>query len=122
MRNARDKVLRRVSAWLIEIGFQSAGTGHFTRTVDDLTWHVGFQKHSSGRDVRVMCHIDNGNGGDPIVGPWNDKYAFPDSPNGVRYLFSWSTLEVDIEKSAEEYCKYINEVVIPWFKTVPRRN
>jgi len=70
-----------------------------------------------------MCHINNRDEcGDSVIGPWSDPYTCPESPNGKKYSFGWSTREVDIARCAEEYCRYINEVVINWFKeNVPRK-
>ncbi len=117
MRLARDEILRRVGTWLSGVGFQRAGAGHYTRMADDLVWHIGFQKLSSCRSVRIMCHISNRDvSSDSVMGPWSDPYACPNSPNGKKYSFGWSTREVDIAKCAEEYCRYINDVVMQWFK------
>ena len=85
MRQSRDKVLRRIAQHLTTIGFAKAGSGHFVRESNDKTDHVGFQKHSSGRDVRVMAHIVlNDSTGTIIGGPWSDAYTRPNSPNGIR--------------------------------------
>jgi hypothetical protein len=116
MREARDEILRRVEAWLRGRGFAQAGVGHLTRPAGVHVCHVGFQKRSSGRSVRVMCHISApGAGGDSIVGPRSDPYKGRDSPNGKRYQFGWSTRESDVAHSAAEYCHYIEEVVLERF-------
>lgn len=117
MREARDEILRRVGAWLRGCGFAQAGIGHFSRLAGIHVCHVGFQKLSSGRSVRVMCHISAaGAGGGSIVGPRSDSYEGRDSPNGKRYQFGWSTRESDMARSSAEYCNYIEEVVFEWFK------
>ena len=116
MRMARDEVLNRVGTSLLEMGFRRAAMGHYTRTIDGRIGHIGFQKHSSGRNVRVLCHVDDGTAGtDPVMGPWSDSYEYPDSLNGNRYSFGWSPREEDIARCAREYCRYINDVIIPWF-------
>ena len=50
-----------------------------------------------------------------IPGPWSDAYERPGSPNGKKYDFGWSTRETDITKCADEYCRYIEDVVLTWF-------
>jgi hypothetical protein len=116
MREARDEILRRVEAWLRGCGFGPVGVGHLTRPAGVHVCHVGFQKRSSGRSVRVMCHISAaGAGGDSIAGPRSDSYEGRDSPNGKRYQFGWSTREPDMARSTAEYCDYIEEVVFEWF-------
>ena len=114
MRMARDEVLRRVASWLIESNFARVGSGDFTRAAGDLLCHIGFQKLRSGRNVRIMCHVTD-TSGSAINGPWSDTYERPDSPNGRKYWFAWSTREPDIARCAEEYCRYIKEVVFEWF-------
>jgi len=116
MRSARDEVLRRVGVWLKEMGFQRAGAGHYTKDASNRIWHIGFQKMSSGYNVRVMCHVANEDGGDSVMGPWSDAYECPNSPNGKKYMLCWNTGEADIARCAQEYCRYIDEVVIAWFK------
>ncbi len=76
MRHARDQMLRIVSQHLIEIGFTAARSDHFTRETQNQIHHIGFQKHTSGRDVRVMAHITLKEfPGTSITGPWNDLYS-----------------------------------------------
>ena len=116
MRSARDVILRRVGAWLISRCFDRAGVGHFTRTQGSILCHIGFQKLSSGRGVRVTCNITSGTSADSSMpGPWSDAYERPGSPNGKKYDFGWSTRETDITKCADEYCRYIEDVVLTWF-------
>jgi hypothetical protein len=116
MRAARDDIVRRVGEWLRSKQFVRTGAGHFTRTHGAIVCHVGFQKHTSGRTVRVMCHVTHGDNTDnSISGPWSDAYERPNSPNGQKYNFGWSTRETDIQKCAEEYCRYIDDVVFAWF-------
>ncbi len=118
MRHARDQMLRIVSQHLIEIGFTAARSDHFTRETQNQIHHIGFQKHTSGRDVRVMAHITLKEfPGTSITGPWNDLYSRPDSPNGIRYNFHWTTREVDVKHCAAEYCRFIDDVLIEWFTT-----
>lgn len=117
MRAARDEVLARVGAWLRSKGFDRAGAGHFTRSQDGLRWHIGFQKHTSGRSVRVMCHVTRGTDrNNSASGPWSDAYLRPGSPNGKKYNFGWSTRETDIAGCVDEYCRYIDDVVLAWFR------
>jgi hypothetical protein len=117
MRKARDEILRRVGAWLRGHGFVQAGEGHFTRMAGDHICHIGFQKKSSGRSVRVMCHVTGADAsGDSVVGPWSDAFGGRDSPNGRRYQFGWSTREPDMAHSTGEYCRFIEEVVFKWFE------
>ncbi len=116
MGEARDEVLRRVEAWLRGRGFAPAGPGHFARPSGSHVCHVGFQKMSSGRSVRVMCHITSaGSVDDSIDGPWSDPYVGRDAPNGKRYHFGWSTREPDMARTAAEFCRYLEEVVFAWF-------
>ena len=116
MRQSRDKVLRRIAQHLTTIGFAKAGSGHFVRESNDKTDHVGFQKHSSGRDVRVMAHIVlNDSTGTIIGGPWSDAYTRPNSPNGIRYNFGWTTNDEDIARCADEFCRFVDDVLITWF-------
>lgn len=116
MRIARDQVLRLVSQHLVSIGFKSRGVGHFVRGSETRTDHIGFQKLTSGRAVRVMSHISlNDTTPASITGPWSDKYDTPDSPNRIRYNFAWSTKEEDISQCAAEYCRFIDDVLLPWF-------
>jgi hypothetical protein len=116
MRKARDEVLRRVGTWLTEREFARAGAGHFTRRSGDFVCHVGFQKLSSGRAVRVMCHLSGLTEGRTLAsGPMSDSFAGHDSPNKMRYQFGWSTREADIARCASEYCRYVNDVVFEWF-------
>jgi hypothetical protein len=117
MRKARDKILRRVGEWLKAKGFTQAGVGHYTRLAIDQVCHIGFQKLSSGRTVRVMCHITS-DAGEPhsIRGPWSDHFSGKRAPNGKGYFFGWNTRETDIARCADEYCRYIDEVVVVWFK------
>jgi len=115
MREARDAILRRVGDWLRLRGFDQVGAGHFTNSLGERVRHIGFQKLSSGRSVRVTCHISGAEtGGDSIVGPWSDPYERRDSPNGNRYQFAWSTRESDMARSAAEYRRYLEEVVFEW--------
>jgi hypothetical protein len=117
MRAARDNILRRVGDWLCTTGFVRAGAGHFTQRSGDLVCHIGFQKLRSGRNVRVMCHITKGEDRTTSMrGPRSDAYERPNSPNNIKYHFGWSTRESDIEQCAGEYCRYINDVVLAWFK------
>src|SRR5687767_3058411 len=115
MRTARDEMLRRVASWLIESNFTRVSSGHFTRAAGDWLCHVGFQKLRTGRDVRVMCHVTD-TAGNSFNGPWSDAYQRPNSPNGQKYWFAWSTREPDIARCAEEYCRYIRDVVFEWFQ------
>lgn len=116
MRGARDEILRRVGDWLRFRDFSRAGAGHFTKSVGERVHHIGFQKLTSGRGVRVTCRITGAEtGGDSIVGPRSDPYEGRDSPNGRRYQFAWNTREPDIARSAAEYCRYLDEVVFNWF-------
>ncbi|MEQ8788611.1 MAG: hypothetical protein RIC55_20035 [Pirellulaceae bacterium] len=116
MRAARDEILRRVGAWLGSKDFVRVGAGHFTRTRGDFVCHVGFQKLTSGRAVRVMCHITRGDdAANPISGPRSDAYERPNSPNNRKYHFGWSTRETDIARCVEAYCGYLDEVVLAWF-------
>ena len=112
MRQARDEILRRVGAWLVEEGFSKHGNGHFSRVANNTTCHVGFQKLSSGRSVRVICHIDKD--GRIMNGPISDPYERAGSPNNKKYKFGWSTRESDIATCSEEYCRYITDVVLGW--------
>ena len=115
MRKARDEILLRVRSWLLEQGFVTAGSGHFTRPFNGWLGHVGFQKHRSGRNVRILCHIDlNDAAGTRMIGPISDLYERPNSPNGKKYHFGWSTRDSDIEGCANEYCRYISDVVVVW--------
>lgn len=117
MLSARDEVLRRVGIWLKEKGFQRAGVGHYTQVSANLVWNIGFQKMGSGYNVRVMCHVHNKDDiSQPMMGPWSDLYECPNSPNGKKYVLRWNTGEADIARCAKEYCDYINEVVIEWFR------
>jgi hypothetical protein len=116
MRNARDEILRRVGVWLKEAGFSQAGAGHFKRRDNETVCHIGFQKLSSGRNLRVMCHITSDKDDNvSVIGPWNDEYGGKSSPNSRRYHFGWSTHHADIDRCVDEYRRYIDEVVIPWF-------
>src|SRR5262245_66182530 len=115
MRMARDEILRRVASWLIEADFTRASAGHFTGAAGDLLCHIGFQKLRSGRNVRVMCHVTD-TAGNSTNGPWSDAYERPNSPNGRKYWFAWSTREADIVRCADEYCRYIKKVVLVWFQ------
>lgn len=116
MRAARDEILTRVGAWLRSKDFDRAGAGHFTRSQNGLLCHIGFQKHTSGRSVRVMCHVTSGTDAKTLVsGPWSDAYERPGSPNGKKYNFRWGTRETDIARCVDEYCRYINDVVLAWF-------
>jgi len=117
MRKARDQILKRVSTWLTAHGFKRAGQGHFTKALGDRTCHIGFQKLSSGRNVRVMCHISGAeSNSESVQGPWSDKFGGPDSPNGRRYNFGWSTREPDMASCTGEYCSFIKDVVFKWFE------
>ncbi|HBE71825.1 MAG TPA: hypothetical protein DDW52_27085 [Planctomycetaceae bacterium] len=116
MRQARDKMLRHVSQHLTTIGFTKASAGHFVRPSQGQTDHIGLQKHAGGRDVRVMTHVTLEDAAETTInGPWSDTYTRPESPNGIRYCFSWSTKEEDITRCAEEFCHFIDDVVIKWF-------
>ncbi len=116
MRQARDKMLRHVAQHLTTIGFAKAGAGHYVRPSQDRTDHIGFQKHSSGRDIRVMAHVTlNDSTETTIAGPWSDAYTRPNSPNGIRYNFGWSTNDEDVSRCAEEFCRFIDDVLIKWF-------
>jgi hypothetical protein len=118
MRHARDQMLRIVSLHLTEIGFNAAEPGNFTRETENHILHIGFQKHTSGRDVRVMAHVTlKESTATSIAGPWNDAYSRPDSPNGIRYNFHWSTRDEDVKRCAAEYCRFIDDVLIDWFST-----
>ena len=117
MRKARDEILRRVYKWLKGEGFSRAGAGHYTLSVDDQVCHIGFQKLRTGRSVRIMCHIQSdAEDADRLYGPWSDNFEGRRAPDGKGYRFRWSTREADIARSADEYCRYINEVVVAWFK------
>lgn len=117
MRAARDDIVRRVGDWLRTKGFKRVAEGHFTQESGDLVQHVGFQKLSSGRGVRVMCHITRGDDREAAIsGPWSDPFETPNSPNKKKYNFGWSTQEKDIAKCAAAYCRYIDDVVIAWFR------
>lgn len=97
MHAARDDILRQVGEWLRSKEFVRASAGHFTRAYGALVCHIGFQKHTSGRAVRVMCHVTHDDDTDnSISGPWSDAYECPNSPNGKKYNFGWSTRERDI--------------------------
>ncbi|MFN7738604.1 MAG: hypothetical protein ACK5O8_20995 [Pirellula sp.] len=116
MRQARDKVLRLVFHRLIASGFTKVSDGHFVSQSEGRANHIGFQKHTSGRDVRVMAHVTiNGTDGISISGPWSDAYTLPDSPNGIRYHLKWTTKDEDIARCADEYLRFINDVLISWF-------
>lgn len=116
MRQARDKMLRLVFQHLTTIGFTKAGEGHFIANANERVNHIGFQKLTSGRDVRVMAHVTmNDVAGTSISGPWSDVYRCPNSPNGIRYNLNWTTRDEDISRCAEEYCRFIDDVVIKWF-------
>ena len=115
MRKARDEMLRRVAMWLVKYEFAEAGAGHFIRAAGNLVCHIGFQKLSSGRNVRVMCHVSKEDN-NSVAGPWSDPYECPNSPNGRKYHFGWSTREPDVARCAAEYCKYIEDVVFEWFE------
>jgi hypothetical protein len=116
MRAARDKILHRVGDWLRSQGFEPAAAGHFMQQRGETTCHIAFQKHTSGRAVRVLCHVTHGSNTDkPIAGPWSDAYERPHSPNGKKYNFGWSTREPDTQKCIAEYCLFIEEVVFAWF-------
>lgn len=79
MRAARDEILTRVGAWLRSKDFDPASTGHFTRSRNGRVWHIGFQKHTSGRSVRVMCHVTSGTDAKTLAsGPWSDAYERSD--------------------------------------------
>ncbi|KAJ3053639.1 hypothetical protein HK102_011666, partial [Quaeritorhiza haematococci] len=122
MREARDEILRRVEAWLRGRGFDRAGVGHFARPSGSHVCHVGFQKKTSGRSVRIMCHITAADSaGASIDGPWSDPDEGRDAPNGKRYQFGWSTREPDMARCAAEYCRYLEEVVFEWFDERLRR-
>lgn len=114
MRAARDEILNRVAAWLRSKKFDRAGAGHFTRSQGCLLCHIGFQKHSNGQSIRVMCHVTRGTD-TSVSGPWSDAYERPTSPNGKKYNFGWSTCGTDIAKCVGEYCRYIDDVVLNWF-------
>ena len=115
MRRARDEILVRVHRWLLEQGFVTAGAGHFTRRYSGWLGHVGFQKLRSGRNVRIMCHIDlDDAAGTRMIGPISDLYERPNSPNSTRYHFGWSTGDSDIERCSTEYCRFISDVVMVW--------
>ncbi|TWU51487.1 hypothetical protein Poly59_30790 [Rubripirellula reticaptiva] len=116
MRQARDKMLRLVFQYLPTVGFTKAGDGHFVSQTENQTNHIGFQKHTSGREVRVMSHVTmDGSTGTSILGPRSDAYTRPNPPNGIRYNLSWSTRDEDIARCADEYCRFINDVLIGWF-------
>ncbi|XZE52550.1 hypothetical protein SH139x_004251 [Planctomycetaceae bacterium SH139] len=115
MRKARNAILKNVGVWLVEQGFAKAASGHFTRRYSDWIGHVGFQKHSSGRNVRVMCHAEMTDAVQSrILGPLSDAYERPNSPNGTRYNFGWSTREQDMARCKDEYCRYLRDVVLEW--------
>ena len=118
MRLARDEVLRRIGLWLTERGFTRAGACHFTRCSDGVACHIRFQKLSSGRNLRVMCHIENLTDASKqsVAGPWSDAYGGRDSPNNTLYQFGWSTREEDIARCANDYCRFIEDVVFLWFR------
>lgn len=63
-----------------------------------------------------MCHASDKDGSDSVRGPWSDPYERPNSPNGKKYVLHWNTGEADIARSVQEYCRYIDEVVMAWFK------
>ncbi|MFN5395745.1 MAG: hypothetical protein ACK5EO_17750 [Planctomycetota bacterium] len=116
MRIARDEMLRLVWLHLVNIGFKAKSPGHYVREIGTETERIGFQKHSSGRDVRVMCHVEINDPVQTVIsGPWSDSYAGVDSPNGIRYHFGWSTREQDVIRCAGEYSRFINDVILPWF-------
>lgn len=116
MRRARDQMLKLVWQHLVAIGFKSESVGHYVRDIETRTDHIGFQKLSSGRNVRVMCHVAmNDSSQTTVSGPWSDTYAGVDSPNGICYHFGWSTREEDVLRSAREYSRFMDDVVIPWF-------
>jgi hypothetical protein len=115
MRKARDQVLRRVAFWLEDSGFSKVGAGHFIRGHNQWTLHIGFEKLSCGRSVRVSCRISSESNAVGISGPWSDDYERRDSPNGIRYHFGWSTRESDISHCADEFCRYLRDVVFHWF-------
>ena len=114
IRKARDEMLRRVALWLTERDFQSTGIGHFTRAVGERVCHIGFQKLRSGRHVRVSSYISDAAEAS-IDGPRSNDYELPNSPNGRKYWFAWSTREPDIARCVAEYCDYLKEVVLEWF-------
>ena len=116
MRQARDKMLRLVFQHLIAIGFTKVGEGHFIAQTSERVNHIGFQKLSSGRNVRVVAHVTlNDATGTSTSGPSSDAYQFPNSPNGIRYKLHWTTRDEDISHCADEYCRFIDDVVIKWF-------
>ena len=116
MRQARDKVLRLVFQHLTTLGFTKAGDEHFVSQAENRTNHIGFQKHTSGRDVRVMSHVTlNDSTGTSISGPRSDAYTCPNAPNGIRYNLNWPTRDEDISRCADEYRRFIDDVLINWF-------
>lgn len=116
LRAARDEILARVEAWLGLRNFKRAGAGHFTRPEHGLLCHIGFQKHRNGRAVRVMCYVTRDVDTQPsAIGPTSDAYERPGSPNGKKYNFAWSTRANDIARCVDEYCKYLDDVVLGWF-------
>jgi hypothetical protein len=113
---ARDDVLRMVAAWLNKNGYSKAGANHYTQLANGFVRHIGFQKLSGGGTLRVTCHVSDlaNNSDSRVIGPMNDVYGTPSSPNGIKYLFGCPTDEEGIARSAEEYLKYLVDVVIPW--------
>lgn len=116
MRAARDAVLASVHTFLIAHGFAKKKSGAFVRAAGERTEHVSFQKLSSGRAVRLFASTE-APGSEPALAPLSDSFTFR-RPDGSRpYNFSWSTDESSISRCADEFCRYLSEIIFPWFES-----
>jgi len=113
---ARNKVLLQISSWLQNQGFQKEKGWLFTQQVEGAQKRVWFQFRSNALTIQVWSSCQFIGAPKPVDGPVSNLYG--KIKKGCRYDFRCSNEEKDIKRCASEYCRYIEEIVFPWFTSL----
>jgi hypothetical protein len=101
------------------LGFTKYSPSEFTLTASDGSeWRLLFSVPTFDSFYRVYPTITHP-GSKPILGPQTEPYEAPNTPNGIRYHFSFHLAAETHDRCADNLVRWIQDVAIPWFRSSP---
>jgi len=108
-------VTRRLSAILVDLGFEKQMSGSCMRVVDGHRWHVWLQKFQNLPSFRVAMSFSP-KGSEKWTVEFSDNWTYRDSPVGRRFDFNIRWGDDAEERCLREIHDFVQTVAVPWFE------
>ena len=118
-KSGHQKILRRLSKRLKQIGFERYKSTFFVRPKDKFTQFIHIHKFTFSADFRVHLGIRVLNDEKEyfhLNGIESSQYQFKNSPSGKKYNFRYHKTDETIERCVENIFQFCVEVGEKWFE------